>query len=446
MNLLRSLNSLRFAAAAGAALLAAAAMPASASSFKTIRSFCHPQFCADGSKPTGTLLQDSAQRLYGTTEAGGANNAGTVYRLVENPTTHNFGLKVIYNFCNKNDCEDGGNPIRGRLIVDTTGRLYGVASIGGTTGNGVIYTLTPNAQKTHYTYAVIYNFCDKFTGCEDGSSPIGGLTYKGQQTGAAYDGVSPLYGVTKTGGRKHEGVVYQLILSNQHFFQKILYVFCSINDTSDCGDGRQPNENLSFDRTGDLYGTTAAGGNATDFGVVYKLIPTQQGHWAILVIHSFCADATCSDGKTPTFGTIIDNTGNVFGITTQGGTADAAKCPQGCGLVFKVTPGGSESTAYSFCSQANCTDGAAPAGLTIDSNNNIFGTTNVGGLRKHGTIFELNAAFVSLYDFKCKHKDCRDGVTSTGALVEYPNGDLFGVLQDGGHFGATGGTAFRFTP
>ena len=100
------------------------------------------------------------------------------------------------------------------------------------------------------------------------------------------------------------------------------------------------------------------------------------------VIYTFCAQANCSDGSNPEASLIADKAGNLYGTTQAGGT----NCfqVQGCGTVFKVAPDGTENVLYSFCSKAMgnaCTDGAYPtAGLIVDSGGNFYGTTPAGGI------------------------------------------------------------------
>jgi hypothetical protein len=107
---------------------------------------------------------------------------------------------------------------------------------------------------------------------------------------------------------------------------------------------------------------------------------------------SFCAQANCTDGANPFAGLIADANGNLFG-TTEGGGANGAG-----GTVFEIakTTSGFASTAtilYSFCAQANCTDGANPfAVLIADTNGNLFGTTRTGGANSGGTAFEITGS------------------------------------------------------
>lgn len=447
MELLRRLKTPLGLAFAAGALWLAAAPSASAANFKALRSFCNDATCTDGANPTGSLFMDDAHNLYGTTEGGGAHNGGgTVYELVNDSDTGTFHFRTLYNFCNVVNCTDGETPVRNKLIMDEAGQIYGTTQSGGTAGNGTVFMLVPNAAHTHYTQRVIHSFCEQFSGCEDGAGPVGGLTYKGASTGASYDGKSPLFGVTQLGGRKHLGVAFELIpnADQSHWTHRVIYFFCAVS--KDCTDGKTPVENLYVDSHSNVYGTTSAGGH-NGVGVVFRLVPTAHGHWAETVMHDFCNDANCADGKTPNAGLIADLAGNVYGTTLSGGTSNET-CPDGCGVLFKMTPAANTTVVHAFCAQDNCADGTQPSGLTIDSNNNIFGITNGGGAGGHGTIYEQNAAFVVLTDIKCKRaRGCVKGVTATGSMVEHPDGRLFGALLEGGRNPEINrGVVFQFTP
>jgi uncharacterized repeat protein (TIGR03803 family) len=74
----------------------------------------------------------------------------------------------------------------------------------------------------------------------------------------------------------------------------------------------------------------------------------------------------------------------LYGTTSSDGT-------HGGGTVFKITPSGTLTTLYSFCSQSGCTDGGDPtAALVQDTNGNLYGTTYEGGAHGYGTVFRLS--------------------------------------------------------
>src|ERR1700690_2745696 len=143
-------------------------------------------------------------------------------------------------------------------------------------------------------------------------------------------------------------------------------------------DGQRPAAGLIFDAAKiNLYGTTNSGGTY-GYGTVFELTPQSGGGWTERVLYSFCLQANCTDGAAPYAGLKFDAAGNLYGTTTAGGT-------YGYGTVFELTPamGGSwtEQVLYSFCSRTNCTDGAAPyAGLIFDAAGNLYGTTIAGGI------------------------------------------------------------------
>jgi uncharacterized repeat protein (TIGR03803 family) len=444
MKLTRILGVLAFSCG----VLLAVATPASATGNKVLHFFCRELGCPEGANPSGTLLIDSSQNLYGTTEQGGRNGAGAVFKLTLNTDTDRYVYRTIYNFCAGTSCADGGHPIDGHLIMDTSGKLYGTASTGGQSPNGVVFVLTPNAAHTRYTQKVIYNFCAEFSDCADGAMPVGGLTYAGASTGASYDGVSPLYGVTRSGGLRNLGIVFSLTPGlNGVWKHKTLYFFCAQGGLAKCSDGKLPNSDIAVDKNGNIVGTTEQGG-LNNAGLVFRLVPTDHGHWAETLLYQFCQEAACADGSTPKNGVVLDSAGNIYGTVKTGGRF-AHRCGKqnsGCGLVYKVTGNGTKSTLYSFCQQPKCADGYTPAGITIDSFGNIFGFTNGGGKDKKGVTYELNDTYVVLDSVQCNKDVCPQGQTYTGAPTEAPNGDLFGPRFEGGRYEGAQGTVTQFTP
>lgn len=143
---------------------------------------------------------------------------------------------------------------------------------------------------------------------------------------------------------------------------KVLHSFCTEDD---CGDGKGPVAGLLRDASGNLYGTTPEGGKFAK-GLVFKLIPdAQTGKYKEYILHNFCARANCADGSNPRAELIMDVDGNLYGTAENGGRYNDA------GAVFKLTHGGngwSITLLHNFCSVnlgAECADGWNPvAGLT----------------------------------------------------------------------------------
>jgi uncharacterized repeat protein (TIGR03803 family) len=158
-----------------------------------------------------------------------------------------------------------------------------------------------------------------------------------------------------------------------------------------------------------------------------------------------------TDGANPYYGSLVQGLdGNFYGTTNQGG----ANCaPYGCGTVFKITPGGTLTTLYSFCAQTNCPDGYYPyAGLVQATNGNFYGITFDGGTNNGGTVFKITPArkLTTLYRF-CSPTDCTDGDGPAAALVQATNGNFYGTTYFGGantscNDGTGCGTVFKITP
>ncbi|MGB8898208.1 MAG: choice-of-anchor tandem repeat GloVer-containing protein [Methylocella sp.] len=206
---------------------------------------------------------------------------------------------------------------------------------------------------------------------ESGASAAPTETVLHSFTGGVGDGILPfagliadragnLYGTTYEGGGSGCngpgcGVVFKLSPGG---IETVLHSFAG-------GDGALPEAGLIADASGNLHGT-ASGGGGPDRGVVFKLAP----NGTETVLYSFCSLPSCSDGAGPSAGLIADSSGNLYG-TTYGGGSECIYGP-GCGVVFKLSPGGTETVLHSFAGG----DGALPeAGLIADASGNLYGTT-----------------------------------------------------------------------
>jgi uncharacterized repeat protein (TIGR03803 family) len=131
---------------------------------------------------------------------------------------------------------------------------------------------------------------------------------------------------------------------------------------------------------GNLYGTTNQRGANGNYGTIFKI--TTSG--SITTLYSFCAMSGCPDGANPEAPVIQATDGNYYGTTHLGGANNS-------GTVFRITPGGTLTTLYSFCAQAGCADGQYPfAGLFQATDGNLYGTTYQGGAAGKGTVFSLS--------------------------------------------------------
>jgi uncharacterized repeat protein (TIGR03803 family) len=328
-------------------------------------------------------------------------------------TAYARGYSVLYSFSSQNHSAAGAGPTG--LIRDGAGNLYGTTSEGGGVINrGVVFKVAADGTET-----VLYTFCN----CADGAYPFGGVIK---------DSAGNLYGTTSAGGTGCPicgggGTVFKLAPDGT---ETVLYNFCSENN---CSDGIDPTSRLIRDTSGNLYGTTGYGGTYNK-GVVFKLAPDGTE----TVLYAFTGG---SDGAEPIAGVIEDQSGNLYGTTYSGGAF-------GGGVVFKVSPDGTETALYGFCSQRNCSDGAYPyAGVIEDQSGNLYGTAEFGGGGLNcdgetcGVIFEIaaNGTYTVLHQFSGV-----DGGIPIGGLIKDTAGNLYGTTFDGGYFGD--GVVFKLAP
>ena len=195
---------------------------------------------SDGANPYAGVVFDRAGNLYGTTKLGGPAANGTVFRLSSNGSGWIEG--VVYGFAGQND---GYWPVGG-LIFDPSGNLYGTTISGGANGGGIAFAITPTGSEN-----AVFSFV---------GGPSGGV-YGSLTTDAAGN----LYGITYDDGAFGNGAVFKLSPSPNGWIYTDLHDFTG-------ADGRCPYGNVVLDASGNLYGTTEAGGQY-DYGVVWKITP-----------------------------------------------------------------------------------------------------------------------------------------------------------------------------
>src|ERR1700730_2392125 len=203
-------------------------------------------------------------------------------------------------------------------------------------------------------------------------------------------------------------------------------------------DGSIPAAALIADSSGNLYGTTFYGGAGC--GGVVKLSPgAKVSPGTETVLHSF----TSSDGENPEAGLIADRAGNLYGTTVNGGPSGSG-CggSSGNGVVFKLSPIGTETMLHSF---TGGTDGANPVdigSLIADRAGNLYGTTQNGGASNLGTVVKLYPGGIEtvLHSFA----GGTDGANPFAGLIADSSGNLYGTTTGGGASG--GGVVFKLSP
>lgn len=379
----------------------------------------------DGAGPSGQLALDAAGNIYGTTESGGAakclgNGCGTAFRLGKT------GKEAVYSF----DGGDGSDPQVGLTINARQGVAYGTTVFGGggaclSQGCGTVFKLSVAGTET-----VLH----EFAGSPDGWLPIGQVVQ---------DASGNLYGTTEEGGDliASYGTIYKV---DSRGNETVLYSFTG------GADGCFPGGGLTLDAAGNLYGAATGGctGSSAYDGDIFELDPAGE----LKVLYTFGG----GDGAVPAGPLMFDSTGNLYGVTFEGGSSDV--CDGGCGTAFSLSPNGSggwsERVLYSFCSLESCADGQKPnAGLLLDADGNLYGTAANGGASRCfgagcGVVFEIapGGGESVLHNFT----GGAGGFQPGGALAWGPSGELYGVATGGGDTNCIPpngcGIVFRLSP
>jgi uncharacterized repeat protein (TIGR03803 family) len=333
---------------------------------------------ASGMYPNGPLLQGSDGCFYGTTQWGGANGKGTVFKL-----TPTGVLTTLASFAGPN----GSDPICG-LVLGSDGAFYGTTYAGGDSNHGTVFKVSAGVLSTVFSFnpTGVDNF-------PHGACPIGGLV-------AGNDGT--LYGTTVYGGPRDRGTVFKIPPGGT------LTTLVSFDKTN----GTQPTS-LMLASDGNLYGTTNYDG-ANCCGTVFQMTPAG----VLKTVYSF----NRSDGAEPNGPLAQGNDGNFYGTTLWGGTNDF-------GTIFRLTPGGSLKTLLNLSlSDGRWPFGTAPnTGFVKGSDGNFYGAATYGTLpgrepNANGTILKLTpqGAVTTLYGF--------DGTTARrpGLPMVGADGALYG--------------------
>jgi uncharacterized repeat protein (TIGR03803 family) len=339
--------------------------------------------------PTSSLVQGPDGALYGTTNIGGTNGVGTVYRL-----TTAGAVQVIYNFCSQTNCADGSYPVTG-LTLRPNGHFLGHTGGGGTSNGGVIFDISDTG-----TYTVLYDgaglIVDPFIIGPDGQ----------------------FYAYYKGGGSTGCGGIYRFVAATSGATLKPLYSFTNAANTP-C----EPTA-ITVGTDGNFYGTTAGvnydGG--LNCGVLFKLTLTG----TLTVIHEF----TSSEGCTPQSLT-LGSDGNFYGTSTFNNG------------IFQITPAGTVNVLQALSK----TQGELiVAGLVEGSDGNYYGAANTGGTGTNkecfgegcGTLFETSSAgaFNDLYNF-----DFTTGKWPENIPVQHTNGVFYGPAG-GGSYGSGCGNQY----
>jgi uncharacterized repeat protein (TIGR03803 family) len=262
----------------------------------------------DGYGPGGGLTLGKDGSLFGMTPTGGAHGFGVVFKLMPGPGSGAWSLTVIHAFSGG---LDGGTGSAGRLLLDPSGALYGVATVGGAHQEGVAFKLHADSTGL-WRFTTIY----AFRGQPDAGFPYGGLVS---------DPAGNLYGTTYYDGANDLGSVYELThAASSGWTERALYSFKGGRD------GEKSISTLVRDTAGNLYGTTSEGGaGGCGCGTIFKLAPRPNGTWTESVAHRFAGQP--GDGAFAYNGMAAGPGGHFYGATVHGGSSDD-------GVIYQFTP------------------------------------------------------------------------------------------------------------
>ena len=338
----------------------------------------------DGANPADALISTTGGTLYGTTVAGGMNGMGTFFGV-----TTAGGEKVRHNFGAAGDGENSYG------LFNDRGLFYGTTQNTNATNKcGTVFTITTTGiEHVLHTFSNAPDGCNpvapvanNYDGNLVGTTEHGGNTagdgtvfiiikstgmYKVQHVFKGSDGANPeaplrslysfMWGTTANGGSKNLGTIFAMqvdtgAITPEHSFSGT--------------DGSHPVGGLMLLQD-ILYGTTQTGG-LHGHGVVFS---KSQINGVYKDLYDFQG---MPDGDKPV-GELVNVNGTFYGVTAAGGQFNL-------GTIYQITPTGSEIVLHSF--SGGTTDGSTPqAGLTLDADGMLYGTTSSGGMNGNGTVF-----------------------------------------------------------
>ena len=303
---------------------------------------------SNGGNPNGHLIQASNGLLYGLAAVGGTNNVGVLFEY--NKTTNTYTKKIDMLSTN------GITPF-GSMLQASNSKLYGLTSAGGTSGLGTLFEYDISLN----TYTKRVDFTGN-TGTNPGSVPYGSLVQ--------FSGNGKLYGMTKQGGTSAQGVIFEFDPTTNLYTKKI--DLTAVSGFSAFG---------SMVESGSkLYGMTQLGG-ANSLGAIFEYDPVTNIYTKKI---DFTGNTGAAPGSQP-FGSMVTTStvGVLYGMTRLGGA-------NGQGVIFEYNVSSNTYTSKFDLSTAN---GSQPFGSLIRAaNGNLYGVTTAGGTNSVGVLFEYNIA------------------------------------------------------
>lgn len=372
---------------------------------------------SDGARPQGLIVAGSV--LYGTTELGGSTGDGSIYSM----RTDGSGFKTLYNFSAASASGTNGDGFRPNGPLFLSGNtLYGTALGGGAYDEGTVFRI--NTDGSGFTN--LHNFSGP---PDDGDEPGAGVIVAGKM----------IYGATLFGGLNSVGLIYAMDTNGNNFLE--LYSFSPgfIND-----DGDHPSASLILSG-GTLYGTAKGGGSGGQ-GTVFAV---QTDGFGFTNLHSFAQgdfnsldEYTNADGSEPA-GSLLILDQTLYGTTDGGGSG-------GNGTVFSMGLGGGNFTnlydfpGYNDDNDTNADGADIQCGLAL-SGNTLYGVAPDGGPTGNGTVWSVGTdgtAFTVLHAFLSPNTFS----ANPEATMAMSANTLYGTTFYGGDNGRNDGAVFALVP
>jgi uncharacterized repeat protein (TIGR03803 family) len=373
-----------------------------------------------GSGPNGLIFASDGD-IYGTTERGGANDYGTVFKM-----TPAGALSTIVEFAGNAPVNSSGFPMA-PLIERRDGDFYGTTSGGGVgpTGennldNGTIFKLSRSGVLT----TLVRFSCNGAT--NKGCTPYSGLVEapNGDFYGTTFSGGSGK--AVPIPGFRGFGTIYKMSPAG------LLTTLYDFSGHVAKGQGGSPWAGLTLGKDRNFYGNTWLGG-AGHAGTIFKMTP----RGAMTTLVNFSGFKPPKKGGGCVAELVQASDGNFYGTCPIGGGGNG-------GTVFKMTPSGAFTNLVEFSN--NDPKGAQPhAPLAEGNDGNLYGTTTVGGAYNYGTIFGVTPSglFKVLWNFNNPNKIHECQHPGTGPLLKDKEGNFYGTTKWGGR--SDWGTVFKLT-
>lgn len=333
----------------------------------------------NGRNPEGGILEGNDGKLYGVASGGGTHDSGVIFSVLKDGS----GFKVLHNF----NGTDGKNPYA-KLLEGSDGKLYGSAYSGGANNRGLLFSISKEGME----FTILHQFYR-----ETGSNPRASLIESSE---------GRLYGVTLGGGSNGLGTVLSLNKDGSNL--TVLHNFVA-------SVGYLPLGRIIEGSDGKLYGTTTGGCCYQYFGTIYSMSKDGMGY---SILHNFSR----TDGISPGAGLFEDGSGTLYGVTRGGGSDNS-------GVFFSINREGSEfSVLKSF---KRSLQGSLPVGGLTDGgggDDHFYGMTSKGGTAGFGVIFawsKTNSEYKVIHNF-----DNSNAVSPQKNLIVSDDGNLYGVVGE----------------